>query len=125
MLKKLIILILIFNFSLNSALSDTGYDINVPIEGESIADDTLQSAIIKDIFSELSKENPFCFKYVITNSQIIQYPYNLKKKNDKYIQGEWKELWSVSVCGKITQIPISFYIGKNSTQYVFDTKIGI
>ena len=118
MLKKIIILLLIqvtfipFTYSY--------YDMSTPVEGESIANNTLQFEVMKKIYQTVSLNTPACSDFTIKNTQLIHYPYDVKKKDNKFIKGYWKELWSVNACGNIKQIPINFYIKKNKTIFYID-----
>ncbi len=93
---------------------------NFPLEGNSIANNTLQYYVVKDIYKLTSKLNPMCSNHEITNTQVVHYPYDVKKKNNKYVKGYWKELWTVNSCGKKVQIPVSFYINNKSTTYILE-----
>ncbi len=119
MAKKIIILIFIFMLLPLDAIS-SGYDVSVPVNGDSIASDSLQISVINDIYSKLSKQFPYCFDFSISDSQIVHYPYDVKKEKGKYIKGNWKELWSVNTCGTITQIPVTFIIKGGNTAYIIE-----
>lgn len=106
----------------NSARAAGGYDMNTPLLGDSIASDSLQFTVVKDLYSILSSKMPYCFDYYISDTQIVHYPYDVKKKKGKYIKGYWKELWSVNACGKIIQVPLTFYIDGKNTDYFFDVE---
>ncbi len=98
-----------------------GYDMSVPLNGDSIASDSLQFIIVKDIYSKLSKKLPDCYDYYVSNTQLIHYPYDVvKKKNGKYKSGYWKEMWSVSACGRVIQYPITFYIKGDTADYLIE-----
>ena len=118
MLKKIILLFLIQITFIPFA--NSYYDMSTPVEGESIANDALQFNVIEKIYTTLSPYNPTCSDFKIKNTQILHYPYDVKKKNNKYIKGYWKELWTIDVCGKSTQIPITFYIDKKKTTFNID-----
>ena len=119
-MKKFICTLIIF-LSLNLvALANQGYKMNVPVEGTSIATDSMQFDIINDIYKKLSKKYPLCYDYKIQDTQIVHFPYDVKKKKDKYVAGYWKELWTADVCNTKIQIPLTFYITKKKTLYRFD-----
>ena len=118
MLKKIILLLLILITFIPFA--NSYYDMSTPVEGESIANNTLQKKVIGKIYKEISPQMLTCSNFSIENTQILHYPYDVKKKNNKYIKGYWKELWTLDVCGKSTQIPITFYIDKKKTTFNID-----
>ena len=118
MIKNILI---VFIIMLSGCLSYAqGYDMSVPIEGNSIANDTLQSKVLKDIYSITSKLNPVCLNHKVIDTQVLHYPYNVVKKDNKYIKGYWKELWTVDYCGEKVQIPVTFTINKKKTYYTVD-----
>ncbi len=113
----------IFTYAIIAAgVYANGYDMKLPVEGSSIANDTLQFNVMQDIYKRLSKKNPACFNYSITDTQIVQYPYDVKIKDGNYIKGYWKELWTIDVCSKKVQVPVSYSIKSNSTAYKVETK---
>ncbi len=118
MMKKVIIILLII-LTAQSAFAK-GYDMSVPLEGDSIASDDLQTQVLKELYSIISKKNAYCFDYSIKNTQLLQYPYDVKKKNGKYIKGYWKELWSVNMCEKNIQVPVNFEIKGKNTVFNFE-----
>ncbi len=122
MFKKFLI-ILFFFISCGVSASGRGFDMNFPLSGESIANNTLQFYVVKDLYSILSKKYPVCSDYKVVNTQIIHYPYDVKKKNNKYIDGYWQELWTVNCCGKLLQIPVTFHINKKETVFEIDKNI--
>ncbi len=96
------------------------YDLTIPVDGNTIADDKLQFLVIKDLYKIYAKEYPSCSDYSIKNTQIIHYPYDVKKRKNKYISGYWKEMWTVSVCDRPNQIPITFYINSRGASFYID-----
>lgn len=97
-----------------------GYDMNLPLPGNSIANDKLQFEVVNDIYERSIKKYPACTDYKIINTQIVHYPYDVKKKKGKYISGYWKEMWSVKACDRVFQVPLTFYLNKKKTTYVID-----
>lgn len=108
-MKKLLYIL----FSLFLCQSAFAYDMSLPVEGQSIANDSLQYQVLNVIYPITAKLNPLCTEHKVSNTQVIHYPYNVKKKKGKYIAGYWKELWSVNYCGKTVQVPVTFQIKKN------------
>ena len=86
------------------------FDMSTPVEGTSIASDDLQFKVVEDMYKIVYPLAPSCTDYCIKDTQVIHFPYDVKKKKGKYVKGYWKELWSVDYCGKILQIPVTFYI---------------
>lgn len=112
--------LLIFSILVIGCCSHAYYDMSTPIEGNSIATNDLQFEIVNDLYKRISKKMSTCTDYTIKNSQIVHFPYDVKKKNGKYVSGYWKELWSIDACGTVMQAPITFYINKKSTIYKID-----
>ncbi len=110
-------------FSAASVAIAAGYDMKLPVEGNSIANDSLQFNVMKDIYRELALKNPYCFDYSVSNTQIVQYPYDVKKKDDKYIKGFWKELWTIDVCSAKIQVPVSYSINNGSAAYKIENNM--
>lgn len=117
--NKLIILILAIFLTLN-IVQAKGFKLSVPLEGDSIANDTMQFNAVTDIYSKLIKLYPTCYDFSVENTQVMHFPYDVKKKNDKFIAGYWKEMWNINACGKTVQVPITFYIKRNGTVYVIE-----
>lgn len=121
MMHKIILLITFFIFCIAPSLAY--YDMTIPVEGKTIADDTLQFQVVKKLYKIFSKEYPACTDYSIKNTQIIHYPYDAKKRKNKYVSGYWKEMWTVNVCSSPMQIPITFYINSRGASYFIDTSL--
>ncbi len=96
------------------------YDLTTPVDGKSIADDNLQFKVMKSLYKIYAEEYPACSDYSIKNTQIIHYPYDVKKRKNKYIAGYWKEMWTLNVCGTPMQIPVTFYINPWGASYYID-----
>ena len=116
--KKILLIITIF--LLVNIPSNSYFDISTPVEGESIANDALQKKVIEKIYKEISPQISTCSNFSIENTQILHYPYDIKKKKNKIIKGYWKELWTLNACNEIRQIPITFYIDYNNTTFNID-----
>ena len=99
------------------------YDLSVPLEGNSIANDTLQFNTAKEIYKRLYSLYPACLHYSVSDTQIVHYPYDVKKKKDKFYSGYWKELWSIDACGYIIQVPVTFYMKKGITTFHIDDRL--
>ncbi len=117
-LKKICLSVITVFFS--SLGVNAHYNMNTPVEGASIANDILQFNVMKRIYENLSVKNPSCYAYSIKNTQVLHYPYDVKKKNNKYVKGYWQELWTVDVCGSYMQIPVLFYINGDKTDFKID-----
>ena len=119
-MKKIITILIIILSTNLVAFAYQGYKFNVPLDGTSIATDSMQFDIVNDIYKKLSKKYPLCYEYKIEDTQIVHFPYDVKKKKDRYVAGYWKELWTANACDTKVQIPITFYITKKKTIYKFD-----
>ncbi len=116
MIKKLIILFSIIFGTINCSYAY--YDMSVPVEGGTIANEELQFEVIHKLYKTLSPVNPKCSDFKISNTQLLHYPYDAKKdRKGNYIKGYWKELWSVDICGNIIQLPVTFYIKRRHTEF--------
>lgn len=118
-MKKLLVVFCIFFMS---QCSFAYFDMSTPVEGNSIVTNDMQFEIVNDLYKILSNKTPSCTDYSIKNTQVLHFPYDVKKKNGKYISGYWEELWSVNSCDTVYQVPIKFYIKKNKTIYHIDKK---
>lgn len=97
-----------------------GFDFNLPLHGDSIASDKLQFKILKKIYKNAAQNYPACTNFNISDTQIVHYPYDVVKKDGKFISGYWKEIWTVDACDTFYQIPLTFYIRKKGTDFVID-----
>ena len=102
------------------SIASRQYDLSVPLEGNSIANDPLQFNTAQEIYRRLYALYPACLHYSVSDTQIVHYPYDVKMKNDKYYNGYWKELWNINACGVTVQVPVSFYIKKGVTTFHID-----
>jgi len=118
-MNKLIIVIFILVITTGISFA-RGYDFNLPLPGESIANDKLQFNVVKELYEITSKKYPACLNYNISNTQIIHYPHDVVKKKGKYVSGYWRELWSVKACDSVYQVPVTFTIHKKKTTYHID-----
>lgn len=109
----------LFIFFVQSAYAH--FDMTTPVEGNSIATDNLQTEVLEDVYELVFPLDSKCTDYKVKDTQIIHYPYDVKKKKGRYVKGYWKELWSVDYCGSVVQVPITFYIKGKKTKYNIDT----
>lgn len=115
-MKKIYIIFLIILFSAGDVKAY--YDMSVPVEGKTIANEALQFKVKKHLYEKISPKNPTCSDFIIETTELLHYPYDLKKnKRGEYIKGYWQELWTVKYCGKKQQIPVSFNIKKRGTEF--------
>lgn len=118
-MKKFLSLITFLSLTAGVAFA-RGYDMNFPLAGKSIANDNLQQEVTTKIYKIATKKYPACLNYNITNTQIVHYPYDVKKKKGKYTSGYWKEIWTVKACDNTFQVPLTFYINKKGARYSID-----
>lgn len=97
-----------------------GFDLNFPLHGDSIASDKLQFKIVKQIYKNAAQNYPACTNFNISDTQIVHYPYDVIKKDGKFVAGYWKEIWTVKACDTFYQVPLTFYIRKKRTDFVID-----
>lgn len=113
----LIVFCLIVTASISYA---RGFDLNFPLNGNSIASDKLQFKIVKKIYRNAAQNYPACTNFSIKDTQIVHYPYDVVKKDGKFVSGYWKEIWTVNACEEYYQVPLTFYIKKNGTDFLID-----
>ena len=118
-ISKFIILISVSVF-FPLAIFARGYDINLPLNGNSIADNTLQYNVLMKIYPKTIKKYPACTDISVKDTQVVHYPYDVVKKKDKFVSGYWKEIWTINACSQIYQVPITFYINKKGTEFTLD-----
>ena len=118
-MKKIFSIIMILTLTAGVSYA-RGYDFNFPLPGESIANDSLQYNVVKEIYSDAAQKYPACLDYNVINTQIVHYPYDVKEKKGKFVSGYWKEIWSVKACDSVIQVPLTFYIKKKKTIYSYD-----
>lgn len=97
----------------------------LPFAGDSIANDTLQIQVLKELYSCCAEEYKLCSDFRVINTQVVHYPYDVVKKKGRYVKGYWKELWSVKACDRVFQFPLTFYIYKNKTTFDIGTGSGL
>lgn len=119
-MKKIILFSLIL-IAIFQPVCFSYYDMSTPVEGNSIANNSLQFSVVKSIYKNLSIKIPTCSDFTIKDTQVIHFPYDVKKKKGKIVKGYWKELWTVDVCGKYKQVPVTFYINKKKTTFDIDS----
>lgn len=119
MKKFLMILILSLLVKL-SAIASVDYDFTLPLKGNSIVSNDIQYKVSSELFSSASLMYPTCTSFKISDTKVIYYPKNVKKKNGKIIKGNWNELWTLQSCDTKVQVPITFYINRTKTNYVFE-----
>ena len=118
-MKRIFYLILLLFF----CQASFAFDMSLPVEGQSIANDSLQYEVLNKIYPITAKLDPLCSDHRVSNTQVIHYPYNVKKKKGKYVDGYWKELWTVNYCSKNVQIPVTFQIKKNKMLFNIEEKM--
>ena len=119
MLKKVFILFISLIITAGITYA-RGFDFNFPLHGDSIASDDLQFKILKKIYKNAASNYPACFDIKISDTQIVHYPYDVIKKDGKFVSGYWKEIWTVKACDEFYQVPITFYIRKKGTYFDID-----
>ena len=123
-MKKILSIITILIMTASRSYA-RGYDMNFPLPGESIANDSLQFEVVKDLYKTSAKKYPACLNFNISNTQIVHYPHDVVKKKGKFVSGYWKEIWSVKACDNVYQVPLTFYITKKRVKYAVDDGIGL
>lgn len=119
MLKSLFAFLFIFSIVLNVSAAEV-YDMSTPLDGQSIASDSLQKKVLKDIYPIAAKQNSLCTSFKISDTQLLHLPYDTEKKDGKYVKGYWRELWTVDYCGENMQIPVTFVIKNKKTYFEID-----
>lgn len=102
------------------AYANVSYDFTLPLKGNSIASDDVQYKVSSELFSSASVMYPTCTSFKVANTKVIYYPKNVKRKNGKIIKADWSELWTLQSCDIKVQVPVTFYINKTKTNYIFE-----
>lgn len=119
-MNKLILSAFIFFIGLSSFAH---FDVKTPVSGDSILSDDVQFELLKELYNHISPKKPLCSHISIKDTQVIQFPTDVKMKNGKYIKANWKEMWSIQACDEIIQIPVSFSLNKKKTKYYYDKSL--
>ena len=120
-MKKYFILLTIF-LSGCSVLAKTSYNYNLPLAGATKADTKLQGDTLLPVYTSASSKIPNCAKMSVIDTAILKQPYNTKLENGKYVEGTWKEQWTVKGCGQNVYVPVNFIIDKSGTTYMINQK---
>lgn len=124
-LKKFPLIYLLCSLFLLPAVAVVRYNLSLPLKGDSITTNELQYKISTELFSSASKMYPSCTDFEISDTQMIYYPKDVKKKNGKIIKGHWNELWTLRACDTKIQIPVTFYVNRTKTNYIFEEPLCI
>ena len=119
-MKKFLMLLILSLLIKLSALASADYDFTLPLKGNSIVSNDIQYKVSSELFSSSSLMYTTCTSFKISDTKVIYYPINVKKKKGKIIKGNWNELWTLQSCDTKVQVPITFYINKTKTNYVFE-----
>lgn len=120
-MKKIFCLLIILSFG-SCAWCKTSYNYKLPLPGATKADAKLQGDTLLPVYTSASVKLPKCEKMSVIDTAILKQPYNTKFENGKYIEGVWKEQWTVKGCGQNVYIPVNFIIEKSGTTYMINQK---
>ena len=101
-------------------LAKTTYNMRVPLPGASKASTKLQTDALLSVYTAASIKAPNCNKFSIYDTAILRQPYDLIKKDDKFVSGFWEEQWAVRACGQNVYVPIEFIIEPEGTTFVIE-----
>ena len=97
--------------SLTAVVYAYNYDTNLPLAGNSIADETLQKNTLFTAYSFAHRvAKPDCKEFSIIDTNV-----STPKENNK-----WEEIWTIKACSKTADVPITFTIKDSGTTYAID-----
>ena len=105
-----------------SVFAKTTYNYKLPLPGATKANVKLQGDTLLPVYTSAAAKMPNCTKMSVIDTAILKQPYNTKIENGKYVDGIWKEQWTVKGCGQNIYVPINFVIDKSGTTYMIDQK---
>jgi len=125
-MKKIFCLLTLFIATTFTAFADVKYDITLPLKGETEADLLLQRNILGNLLPFVQVTNKGCEYFSIPNTKLVHSVKNGKVRDGKYVEGYWREIWSVNACGKVINYPILFTLdGNGGTYFKIEAKKGI
>lgn len=89
------------------------------INGETLANEVLIKDTMPAVYSAVvtkSSSNE-CNDFTVINTEILQPLYNLREENNRFVAGEWMEMWTVKVCEHKYEVPIKFMLDKTGATY--------
>ena len=118
MVKKLLIAIIGITFAIVNYAFAKSYNTNVPLPGESVANQKLQYDTLMSVYMAVGTQVANCENMKVVNTKVTKQPYNLKYRGQQVVGGLWEELWSVNACSKIYDVPIKFILDETGASYV-------
>lgn len=117
-MKKFYLLLIVFLFTSICVLAKEKFDISFPLKGESIASPQLQYDSMMAVIPIASQYNKRCQSYSLADTKLVHGIKKGKVKDNKYIEGYWKESWTVNRCSQQVVVPILFTLdGKGGAYY--------
>lgn len=87
------------------------YDTNIPVPGNSIADEKLQQEAMFTVYMYTHRvATPDCQAFAITDTNVS------KAKVDN----KWQEIWTVNACTKTAKIPVNFELKDGGAAHAID-----
>ena len=123
MRRKILVLttsFVLFMLSVSHVFAEKSFNINVPLPGKSIANPKLQYDSLMGVYAAVGAIDQNCDNFSVIDTAVIVSPQNLVSKNDNYVAGDWKELWTVNYCGKNAQVPIKFILDEQGATYLLN-----
>ena len=108
MKKGLILALLLAGVSAVFAYS---YDTNLPLPGNSLADENLQKKTLFTAYSFAHRvAAPDCKEFAIVDTNVSS-----PKEDNK-----WEEVWTIKACSKTADVPITFISKESGSSYAID-----
>ena len=120
-MKKFFVLSLVLSFGC-CVWAKSSYNYKLPLPGATKADVKLQGDTLLPVYTSATSKMPNCAKMSVIDTAVLKQPYNTKMENGKYIEGTWKEQWTIKGCGQNVYVPVNFIIDKSGTTYTINQK---
>lgn len=117
-MRKLFITTLFLAFSLINYCFAQGYDVNLPLSGESIANHKLQYDTLRSVYMAVGIKTNNCGNMKVVNTKVTKQPYNIRYRGQQAVSGDWEELWSINACSEIYNVPVKFILDETGASYV-------
>ena len=87
------------------------YDTNLPLPGNSIADQKLQENTLFTAYMFAHRvATPDCKSFAITDTAVSQ----------EKVDNKWQEIWTIKACSKTALVPINFSLENDNPVYAID-----
>ena len=95
----------------------TGLSFNVPLPGESMADQKLQYDTLSNVYIVAGAKVQNCGNMSVIDTKVTKSLSGVKYNGSKPIAGNWEEVWTVNACSQKLDIPISFSLDETGASF--------